>query len=247
MNRLFYCAGETPALTYAVSHLKEYGFLFSDNPNPRITHLLLPSPAFSPAGNVQGGGNIADVLTALPSNITIVGGNLNHPLLANRSTIDLLQNPTYLAENANITAYCAVKVAMRLFPATLRGCRVLILGWGRIGKCLAHLLKQMGAIVCVAARKPADRAILQALDYETTDTLHIDTVPYRVIFNTIPTMVLPECPGGALKIDLASQPGIGGNDVIIARGLPGKEAPETSGILIADSIIRLMAEKELAV
>jgi hypothetical protein len=55
-------------------------------------------------------------------------------------------------------------------------------------------------------------------------------------------MVLSECPGKALKIDLASQPGIGGNDVIWARGLPGKNAPESSGKLIAQTVLRKLEE-----
>jgi dipicolinate synthase subunit A len=72
---------------------------------------------------------------------------------------------------------------------------------------------------------------------------------YRVIFNTVPAPVLssqlqafcrPEC----LKIDLASQQGIQGEDVVIARGLPGKEAPESSGRLIAEMVLKLCAEKE---
>ena len=55
-------------------------------------------------------------------------------------------------------------------------------------------------------------------------------------------MTVPFCFGNALKIDLASKPGIGGSDVIWARGLPGKDAPESSGELIAKTIIRLMEE-----
>ena len=35
-----------------------------------------------------------------------------------------------------------------------------------------------------------------------------------------------------------------GKDVIIARGLPGKDAPESSGELIARTAIRIAAGKE---
>jgi hypothetical protein len=47
-----------------------------------------------------------------------------------------------------------------------------------------------------------------------------------------------------LKIDLASQIGIEGDDVLWARGLPGKDAPESAGWLIARTIERLLAGKE---
>ena len=66
---------------------------------------------------------------------------------------------------------------------------------------------------------------------------------YRVIFNTVPTMVLPSCPGNALKIDLASRLGLGSEDVIWARGLPGIHAPEKSGKLIAETILSRLKEE----
>jgi hypothetical protein len=47
-----------------------------------------------------------------------------------------------------------------------------------------------------------------------------------------------------VKIELASSPGLEGDDVIEALGLPGKYAPETSGKLIARTILRLCAGKE---
>lgn len=47
-----------------------------------------------------------------------------------------------------------------------------------------------------------------------------------------------------MKIDLASKPGIGGTDVLWARGLPGKFAPESAGKLIAQTILRLLKEEE---
>ena len=45
----------------------------------------------------------------------------------------------------------------------LADCKVLVIGWGRIGKCLAALLKGLEADVTVVARKETDRAILHAL------------------------------------------------------------------------------------
>ena len=53
---------------------------------------------------------------------------------------------------------------------------------------------------------------------------------------------LPDCRGNALKIDLASCPGMLGDDVIIARGLPGKYVPESSGRLIARRLLALWKE-----
>lgn len=244
MEMLFYSAGHTPALAHSIALLKGSGIPFCNAPDLAATHLLLPVPSFSPDGSIRGGGDIEVLLPQLSKEICIVGGNLSHPKLAGRPTADLLQDPMYLAENAGITAHCAVKLAMQKLPVTLRGCMVLVIGWGRIGKCLAALLRQMGAIVTVAARKTGDRAMLHALNYNTVPVEGLDTRAYRVIFNTAPEMVLPVCPGDSLKIDLASARGIGGSDVVWARGLPGTDAPESSGRLIARTVLRLTSGKE---
>ena len=50
---------------------------------------------------------------------------------------------------------------------------------------------------------------------------------------------LKYCQEDCLKIDLASLPGMDGSDVIVARGLPNLEAPESSGHLIAKTVLRL--------
>lgn len=245
-NYIFFPAGYSDALGYAVQELRQANCNIATAPGPAVTHLLLPVPSFAPDGSLKGGGCLKDILDALPKTVTVIGGNLEHPDLSGYRTIDLLQDSFYLAENAAITAYCAIQETTARLPVILRGCPVLIIGWGRIGKCLADLLKQMGADVCIAARKEADRAMMSALGYETAAI----PVPgellkdFRIIFNTVPLMVLPEasaqqCRPDCLKIDLASKPGIGGPDIVWARGLPGKDAPESSGALIAQTILGL--------
>ncbi len=243
-NAKFQLMGHSAAIIYAAAALHDIGYPLLPYPDRDATHLLLPVPSFEAEGIVRGGSDICHVLALLPKDITIVGGNLEHPALAGYKTIDLLKDPDYTAANAGITAHCAVELAMNQLPVTFQSQPVLVIGWGRIGKCLARLLQQMGANVTVAARKEADRALLRTLGYGAVDTQALDPLPYRVIFNTVPQMLLPVCRGNALKIDLASRQGMGGNDVIWARGLPGKDAPESSGELIAKTIIRLMEEEE---
>ena len=119
---------------------------------------------------------------------------------------------------------------------------MLVVGWGRIGKCLAKLLHGLGADVTVAARKESRRVMVEALGYHSCPIEDIRTENYRLIINTVPAMVLPTAPGTALKIDLASIPGIGGKDVVQARGLPGLLAPESSGTLIAQVITQWIKE-----
>lgn len=239
----FLSAGHSAALTYAVDTLKSRGYCFASEPSEDVTHLLLPVPSFGPDGDIKGSCAPEALLQKLPADIAVIGGMLDHPALEGYRTIDLLQDPLYIAQNANITAHCAIKLAMNKLKCTLEGFPTLVIGWGRIGKCLCTLLRGLGAEITVAARKEADRAMLTALGFTAVSTAAIDTQRYRLIFNTAPATVLQQCPGDAVKIDLASKLGIGGLDVIWARGLPGKDAPETSGKLIADTVIRL-TEKE---
>ena len=236
---IFYSAGNTGALRYAASVLRRKGCRFAAEPADAVTHLLLDVPQ-------KDWDSLPALLSQFPPDVTIVGGNLHHSALESYKTVDLLQDPLYLAENANITAHCAVKLALDRLPVTLCQCPVVVIGWGRIGKCLARLLKQMGACVTVAARKETDRAMLLALGYDAVDikALEYELVRYRVIFNTVPVLVLSEealahCRTDCLKLELASLPGMAGEDIINARGLPNRGAPESSGELIARSILRL--------
>lgn len=245
---IFYCSGGG-ALDYAINRLREYGCKVIDHPSPEITHALLPVPSFDADGSIKGGVEPTELLSRLPENITIIGGNLHSPALYGYRTIDLMRDEKYVAQNAAITAHCAIREMMNHLPVIAENCPMLIIGWGRIGKCLARLLRNLGAEVSVAARKESDRAMALALGYHTCDLKYIHrTLPkYRVIFNTAPANVMGEalclmCRRDSLKIDLASKLGIECSGVIWARGLPGKYAPESSGELIAESIVRILQE-----
>lgn len=227
----------------AVESLKRRGIAFSQAPTKAVTHLLLPVPCRE---------DVSSLLKKLSLDVTVLGGHLDRPELAGYRRLDLLQDEAYLWKNAQITAHCAVTVAASLLPVTLEGLPVLILGWGRIGRCLAQLLRSCGAAVTVAARKAQHRAMLEALGYDAEDTAGLEPAGYRVIFNTVPAPILSpaqlgHCHPDCVKIELASTPGIGGEDVIIAAGLPGKYAPESSGKLIARTVLRLCAREELDV
>lgn len=244
MNDLrFYCAGSNRALYYTAAFLMEEGADFVPCPDHTVTHLLLPVPSFEKDGSIKGGGDLMETLKFLPNTVTIIGGHLNHPELDAYEVWDLLEDPSYLARNANITAHCTLELALSKLPITLERCPVLIIGWGRIGKCLAKLLHSLGACVTVAARKESRRVMIDALGYQSCTIEAIRTEQYRLIINTVPAMVVPSAPGTGLKIDLASTPGIAGRDILQARGLPGLFAPESSGELIAQTIIQWIKEK----
>lgn len=244
LNTTFYTAGSSPALEYAVAVLRKSGYRFCPDPRDEVTHLLLPVPSFEQDGCVKGGPPLEQILQRLPPEVIVVGGNLTHPALQGRRTIDLLQDPFYLAQNAAITAHCTLKLLYAKLPVMLSGQEILVIGWGRIGKCLAQLLQKLDARVTIAARKETDRAMAAALGFGTVDSTALPPLEtYRVIINTVPAPMVStgQADPESLKIDLASRQGISGGDVIWARGLPGKDMPESSGALIAQSVQRLLS------
>lgn len=248
---LIYPIGATDACAFAGACLEQAGFSLTDHPAPEVTHLLLDVPSFVSDGSLRGGGSLSGVLERLPVGITVIGGKLKHPALAGHPTLDLLQDDEYLARNAAITAECALRVAYPLLPAILPETPALVIGWGRIGKCLTKLLGGLGCSVTVAARNSKDRAMAAALGWNAVDIPQIPNIlpDIRLLFNTVPAPILSaslldkyrDC----VKIDLASSPGLGGYDVVYARGLPGQYAPESSGRLIAETIQRYFREGTL--
>lgn len=189
-----------------------------------VSHVLLSVPT-------------RELPTDLPPNAAVIGGNLPPDLL--QPSIDLLRDPIYLAQNAAITAHGAIQTAMEALPACLWDCKTLILGWGRIAQSLAHLLKGMGVDVTVAARREEALAMAAALGFSAVPLQRLDHKPYRLVFNTIPAQLdhrEEDFCLGCVKIELSSKPVLPGGDVIWARGLPGKLAPESSGRLIAERV-----------
>ena len=245
-----YCAGTTPALAQAARFLREKGFVVTDTPQWDVGHLLLDVPSFRPGSPLAEPGKMDTLLGALPRNITVWGGGLSHPALEDYTVVDLLKDETYLARNAAITACCALQAAAPYLQTTWTETPTLILGWGRIGKCLGRLLRSQDCPVTIASGSEEKRGALASLGYDVLDSgdLLPDLPRYRLIFNTAPRKMLSrEDLAGCtdcVKIDLASEKGLGGEDVIWARGLPGIHAPESSGRLIAETCLRLGMEGE---
>lgn len=250
-KHLLYIPASTEAIRYCSIFLQEKGFDITSSPSSNATHLLLPVPSLQDSRIMANDLELQELLSTIPEAVTVIGGNLNTPLLSCYRQFDLLKNEAYLAQNAAITAECALRLAAQDLPIALNEAQILILGWGRIGKCLAKLLSCSGCSISVAARKDTDLAMISALGFYPVHypSLLSAQQDYRIIFNTVPFEVLPEpiaqqFPDNCKKIDLASVPGIRGSNVLWARGLPGKMMPESSGRLIANTIVKSLSQEE---
>lgn len=235
----FDCLVTTPAGRWAREALETEGVSFCAAPSPDLSGLLLDVPTPQ---------SLEIPWERLPTGCGIFGGNLAGVPERFR-TFDLLKDPIYAARNADITARCALRLAAGQLEETLAGLPVLVIGWGRIGKCLARHLQSLGADVRVFARNPKDRGMLAALGYRAIDrTEMLETLPgIRLVFNTAPEPILWEADTrnceSCIFLDLASVRGIADPRTLWARGLPGKIAPGSSGKLIAETVLRLWKEE----
>ncbi len=173
--------------------------------------------------------------------------------------VDYFQREELAVANAVATAEGAMGILMQETAITLWESRILVIGFGRIGKLLAHRLKALGADVTVSSRSRADAAWCQAYGYGVLDTRRLEGHLRRfdAVVNTVPALVLDagrlaELRGDAVCMDLASRPG--GMDfaaasrlgvrAIWALSLPGEVAPVTAGKIIRDTIYHILEERD---
>lgn len=205
-----------------------------------------------------------DVLwSRLRSDQIILGGAVSSIPHHLRSAYDLEIWDYYEREEVQVagavpTAEGAIMRAMELSSSTLHGSKCLVVGYGRIGKVLAHRLRALGAEVTVSARKQSDLAWIEAYGYQSirTENISEESEGYDFIFNTVPALVLDRpclerIKPGCILLELASAPG--GIDVnavkeyglqlVVERGLPGAVAPESAARTIRDAIYNILNEQ----
>ena len=210
---------------------------------------------------------LTELFDALPHGCRAAGGRMTAEVraLARERHIrlyDCTEREEFAVANAVPTAEGALALAMAEIPYTIRGARCLILGYGRIGRVLAHTLSALGADVTAAARKKETLAWIRAdgntaLPFSALADGNGEPLSYELVFNTVPqevvtAAVLRRMPREVLIIDLASAPG--GVDreyakehdrrVVWALTLPGRTAPVTAGEILSDTVLSILDETE---
>ena len=171
--------------------------------------------------------------------------------------IDIMKRDDLAILNTIATAEGTIEVAIKNTDKILQGSRVLILGFGRVGKIVANKFSKMSAIVTCAARKVSDLAWIKAYGYNSLNINYMlyDLKEFDIIINTVPQTILRErelkhIDAEALIIDLASSPGgIDGKiaksmglNFIWALALPGRIAPSSSAKFIKDTVYTILEE-----
>lgn len=225
-------------------------------------YLLLPVPVSKDGYRLNSEKEVLlmDLVNNLSPDKKVLGGRMppylkDHLRAKNVELYDYYENKEYIWKNAEISAEGAVSMLMSESDRVISELRILVCGFGRIGKCLTKKLLSLGAIVTVAARKQED--ILQAhtcfgsltdiIDYRREGTLDLEK-KYDVIFNTVPSWIFDKSNisllENALYIELASAPHGGEAELlrknckkyILASGIPGKYAPKSAGAAAFEAI-----------
>lgn len=271
MEQTIWIIGGDGRYRYAAGHLEKQGFAVKcwgvpgrENDAPSLcaalegaSHVLLPMKGLSEQQLSVGGETVEAALIPylLAQHADLAAGQLPSELeswLQSRGVycISLLEQEDYLLKNAYVTAEGAVMLALEHLERTLRGAKVLVIGWGRIGKYLSELLQKLGARVTVAVRRQEQEAALslEGLTFERTGVYGRGLGDYDLICNTVPGRIMTEqqvkeTGEDCVLMELATLPG--GfppntqqlRKLCMAGGLPGKTAPKTAGILLAEAFV----------
>ena len=154
----------------------------------------------------------------------------------------ILEDEIFTQENARLTAEGALFYAMEQADFALEDANCTVIGYGRIGKALTKMLRDLGAKVRVAARRKESR------EEAGEGSVHTDDLPLLLpetdlLFNTVPSPLLKKdalsrLPSHALLIELASAPY--GIDLSAAREMglrawlestvPGRYCPKSAAL-----------------
>ena len=186
----------------------------------------------------------------------LFAGNISKDIFTNlgmhyKMVFDLMKQESLTILNTIATAEGAIDSIIQNTDIIIHGSKILILGFGRVAKTLAHKLKALDSVVTCAARKEEDLAWIKTYGY---DELNINSIgnkfkDFDIVINTVPHLIVGENELKYIKkdvflIDLASKPG--GFDFLAvdklnikydwALALPGKVAPLTSAQFIKKCI-----------
>ncbi len=180
----------------------------------------------------------------------VIGGSFTKEMKALLSdlgaqVLDLCDIEEFLIYNSFLTAQGAVRLLVDSTQELLVGKKVLVTGFGRLGKSLAKSLDSLGVEVYVSARKPSDIQFCECIGYKTLsfDALRHCLHFFDFIFNTVPFPIFTNEDISFFTgkyFELASKP-YGADRKIFLKdnfidgsGLPGKFTPVSAADKIGE-------------
>ena len=232
------------------------GLLPYDTGDPSAADIIiLPVPATRDKVNI----NCAltdrkiplDLLKSIPENTPVFGGGKVNI----KNYTDYLSRDEYAVKNAVLTAEGAISHAIGNTGFSLWKSRILIIGYGRVGKALYSRLSGFYPLITVSARSQRDFAALDSLGISSIETSTIGAVKsgFDIVFNTVDIKYdtsVARALSPATFLDLSTYGGFADNTAekcgLTYKRLPGIPAvcaPETAGKIIAETVISLQKQK----
>lgn len=206
---------------------------------------------------------IKDLFGLLEPRHTIFGGMMSDKIISQLekrkiNAIDYYKCEDLIIKNALATAEGAISLIISSSEKTIHGSKILVSGFGKIGKMLTRILIDLKAKVSVSARKITDFAWIEGYSATPVDIREIDKykLDFDVIINTVPHQIFSEkslkkLPKDCIYIELASHP-FGtdfdtakrvGIKTINAQGLPGTYSPKSAAGYIYSAITNILKEQ----
>lgn len=187
----------------------------------------------------------------LSSSLPVFAGNIS-----GGNVFDYTKKEEFALENAFLTAEGALSLAISESDISLINSKILIIGYGRIGKALHRYLSAFTGSITVCLRSSVSSVLSKCQCAQTIEIEELkEANDFDFIFNTVPHPVmgskeLCNIKKEALIIELASFPG--GIDkhvakhlglkLIEARGLPSRYSPESAGIIVGKTVEKMIRE-----
>lgn len=164
---------------------------------------------------------------------------------ANQTDYSKLQK--FCIENAVLTAEGAISYAVENTPFALYKSKILITGFGRVGKALASRLLSFRSDLTISARNEKDLSFAEISGIKTVKTEIVNSSAaqdYDIIFNTLDIPLFEDLTPfeKTYLFDLSSDGCLDykkvtdGLKIKKLPGIPGKSASATAGKIIADTV-----------
>ena len=250
--------GSDARYDYAARELERLGFDVITRADSGSDAVLIPINQRGGVIKTQHVDVLLSEVARICSRAVFFGGAENDDIrraLGDRRFFDITQNAEFAEENAELTAEGALGIIIDKMPFSVRGAKVHVLGYGRVGRATTNALVSLGALVTVFARSDAAREAA-GKTCNTRDFSCFD-VDFDCLINTVPTRVLKSAAVRQIGdcsyvIELASAPGGFDDDdisslgarYINAPGLPGKTSPASAGKIMAKAIYDIIKGEE---
>lgn len=162
--------------------------------------------------------NLKDFISKL-KNIFLVSGMISNEfgdnLIKNNNYIlDLLKDEGYALVNAKITVEGIIKYLIENTDISIFNSKILVIGYGRIGKILCNVLKNFTENIYCISNKDEEIELIKAnaINSITYDDLDKKLEEFEIIVNTVPKLILDNkrlemVNKKVFILDIASKPG----------------------------------------